>query len=872
VRHDGVKRRKLRKRRRRTSRPYEATSADRYRKEHVSRGGVSEVFSDASASTDSASRRIRAKVSSPQKEWIMGSSRHAVRRRRAGVACSLALLTALLATSSLPAAGATTVRVGVYNNPPKVEVSEDGAVSGLYPRLLEAIASEEGWTLEYVPGTWTESMARLDRGEVDVMVDVAVTAPRQELYVFNEETVFVNWGIVYTRPGLQVLSLPELEGLRVAVMRGSTHTVDPGGIVDLAERFGIHPVFIEVDDYEAVFAALAAGSADAGVVNRVFGLTFESDYGVERTPIVFNPIELRFAFPRGGPLTEFLVERIDARLVELKRDPSSAYYRALEENLLGIPRRETVVRWPAWLLPALFSAGVLIAGLGVAFLIVRREVRRRTEAEKAARENEERFELAMRGATDALWDWDLRTGKVYYSPRWAEMLGYAPDEIDPELGMFRKLLHADDRDRVLKAEDDYVSGRSDRYQAEFRMLHRSGGTVDILSRAFLVRNDDGTPVRLVGIHTDITARKRAERALREREAYIRTIIEHMPVDFFSVDHDLRYTMQSPISKQAIGDVIGQRADEIDVPEPLRGTWVDELRRAFAGEVIQEEYNITAQDGAGRTYLSRVAPVSSGGETFAVIGASMDITEQKQAAEALKRAKEAAEEADRLKSAFLATMSHELRTPLNSIIGFTGILLQRLAGPLTEEQAKQMQMVRTSARHLLDLINDVLDISKIEAGQLEVFLEPFDLPGLVQEAVGAARPLAEKKGIDLCVKVDPTIGEVRSDRRRVSQVLTNLLANAIKFTEKGGVLVECADGNADILIRVEDTGIGISKEDLAKLFVPFQQVDSGLTRAYEGTGLGLSICRRLVEKLGGTIGVESEPGRGSAFTVRLPKGM
>jgi len=666
------------------------------------------------------------------------------------VACTSSLLAFLFVFLLWVATAAQlTIRVGVYDNPPKVAIDETGTVSGLYPALIEHIAAEEGWVIEYVSGTWTESMTRLDRGEIDLMLDVAYTAPRQELYAFNEETVLVNWGTVYTRPGLKILSLPELEGLRVAVMRGSTHTVDPGGIVDLVARFDILCTFVELDEYIEVFQALASGEADAGVVNRVFGLTFEKQFGVERTPIVFNPIELRFALPLDGPLTPLLVDRIDHRLAELKMDPDSVYYQALEEHLLAMPKRLTVIRWPPWLLPGVLACGTIIAVLFVAVLMVRREARRRARAEEAHRRSEERFELAMRGATDGLWDWNVRTGEVYYSQRWASMLGYDVDELEPTIETFRDLIHPDDVERVRANEYDYLSGSIDQYQIEFRMRHRDGKHVDVYSRAFLVRDDWGTPVRIVGTHVDITDRK-------------------------------------------------------------------------------------------------------------------------QAALELQGAKEKAEVADRLKSAFLATMSHELRTPLNSIIGFTGILLQELAGPLTAEQAKQLGMVQTSARHLLDLINDVLDISKIEADQLEVVSEPFDLSDLIREMVDAARPMAAEKGLRLQVDISPGIGVVRSDRRRVGQIVINLLSNAVKFTETGSVRIGCVEDGENVVITVEDTGIGISEEDVTKLFVPFQQLDTGLTRKYEGTGLGLSICKRLSEKMGGRIDVESEPGRGSLFTVRIPK--
>jgi signal transduction histidine kinase len=242
---------------------------------------------------------------------------------------------------------------------------------------------------------------------------------------------------------------------------------------------------------------------------------------------------------------------------------------------------------------------------------------------------------------------------------------------------------------------------------------------------------------------------------------------------------------------------------------------------------------------------------------------------KDALEKLEIEKEHAQSADHLKSAFLATMSHELRTPLNSILGFTGILIQGKPGPLNDEQKKQLGMVQNSARHLLSLINDVLDISKIEAGQLKINLQKFNLPEVIKKVVETNKPFAERKDLKISVSIDENINDITSDSMRVQQILLNLLNNAIKFTETGTISIRCFSISDFVKIQITDSGIGIESEKIEQLFKPFMQIDTGLTRKHEGTGLGLSICKKLTEMLNGKIEVESKPGSGSTFTVILP---
>jgi signal transduction histidine kinase len=227
-----------------------------------------------------------------------------------------------------------------------------------------------------------------------------------------------------------------------------------------------------------------------------------------------------------------------------------------------------------------------------------------------------------------------------------------------------------------------------------------------------------------------------------------------------------------------------------------------------------------------------------------------------------------------KSEFLANMSHELRTPLNAIIGFTGTLLMSLAGPLTEEQARQLRTIQSSARHLLSLINDLLDLAKIESGKVEVHLEPVQCAGVIEEVVTSMRPLAESKGLSIEIKAPRKDIAATTDRRALHQILLNLTNNAIKFTDKGKVEIGLEqsrqDGQRLVMINVMDTGVGIRPDDQAKLFQAFSQVDSTSARRYEGTGLGLHVSQKLAHLLGAQITFESEHGKGSTFTLTLPE--
>jgi len=254
-----------------------------------------------------------------------------------------------------------------------------------------------------------------------------------------------------------------------------------------------------------------------------------------------------------------------------------------------------------------------------------------------------------------------------------------------------------------------------------------------------------------------------------------------------------------------------------------------------------------------------------------MSAIRDISERKRFELALREKNLELERANLAKDRFLATMSHELRTPLNAIIGFTGLMLMKLPGPLTADQEKQLGLVQSSGKHLLSLINDLLDLAKIESGRVELRLETVDCGVVLEEVVQTLRPTAEAKALWLRLEPEQVTVPVRADRRALQQILINLAGNALKFTHEGGVSIEVSTQGERVDVAVRDTGIGISETDRARLFQAFTQVGDRGTRRAEGTGLGLHLSTKLAELMGGRIEVASQPGQGSVFTLRLERG-
>jgi PAS domain S-box-containing protein len=380
-------------------------------------------------------------------------------------------------------------------------------------------------------------------------------------------------------------------------------------------------------------------------------------------------------------------------------------------------------------------------------------------------------------------------------------------------------------------------------------------------------------------------RKSAEQALQESEARKGAILDAALDCIISIDHEGKVIEFNPAAEQTFGydrqETIGKPMADLIIPAALRDRHRRGLARYFAtgeGPILNKRIELTAMrvDGTEFPIEITVTRISRQGPPL-FTAYIRDLTMQKAQEESHRRSRELEEqnlriqEANRLKSEFLANMSHELRTPLNGIIGFSELIVDERAGPLNADQKEYLADVLTSARHLLQLINDILDLTKIEAGKMELSPETFAIKEVITEVCTIIQPMASRKNITMSAETPPQTVLVTIDPVKFKQVLYNLLSNAVKFTPENGVIKINASLEEHERIRVEvnDTGIGIKAEDMPRLFHEFEQLDSGLGRKQQGTGLGLALTKKIVELQEGSITVESEPGKGSTFRVQIP---
>jgi PAS domain S-box-containing protein len=524
------------------------------------------------------------------------------------------------------------------------------------------------------------------------------------------------------------------------------------------------------------------------------------------------------------------------------------------------------------------------------------EIQERALAEEALRKSEARLHQSLRAAQMGAWDWDMISDRITWSQGAAALFGLVAETPVSSYMACLEYVHPDDKPMVIQSLRRTVETGID-YDVEARVSCPDGMSRWVACKGALIRNPNGTAVRMTGTVMNITKRKQVELALERERQQLRQIIASAPVAMAMLDTQMRYlahsqkwlTVQGLEGKTIIG------CNHYDILPDLPERWKIEYQRALQGEVLSASEDVWERNDGTKAYLRwAIHPwYTPDGEIGGIVIATDSINE-------LVEAREAALEVARIKSQFLANMSHEIRTPMNGILGVAELLLQT---SLTPQQLEYGRTIRSSAEHLLTVINDILDFSKLEVGEMQLETIDFDLDSCIESVVDVLGAQAQEKGLELAILVDSDVPrQLQGDPNRLRQILLNLVGNAVKFTDAGQVVVKASVvrgmGNGDkedkedkgdkgdkqtrknssnhqfpiphsqspiqIRFEVTDTGIGISADDQQKLFQSFSQVDASTTRQYGGTGLGLVICKQLVALMGGAIGVESVLGEGSTF--------
>ena len=525
----------------------------------------------------------------------------------------------------------------------------------------------------------------------------------------------------------------------------------------------------------------------------------------------------------------------------------------------------------------------------VGAVIVFRDIRQRKENERRIKNSEREFRTMVATIPGTVYRCkpDEHRSMLYISNELERLTGHYPEDLinNSDMGL-NDLVVEKDREHVLQMIDGSIQ-RREPYLIECRVKHVDGSTRFVYERGQAVYDNNGSCDFLIGTIIDITDRKAMERSLfkaqkasESAEKRIRSIVANLADALIIIDEKGVIEEFSPAAEKMFGydekEIIGENI-KILMPSPYKDDhdhYLSEYRETGEARIIGSNREIMACRKNGDTFHGELAVSETViNKRVIYIGLIKDITDRKQAEEELAIAKKLAEEANKAKSSFLANMSHELRTPMNAIIGYSEMLAEDAEDDGLDEIIPDLNKINSAGKHLLALINDVLDISKIEAGRMELHLEQFNVPEMISEVISTAQPLFDKNNNQIEVHMDSDIDELYADLTKVKQVLFNLLSNAAKFTHEGKISINGSIFEKDqlgwIKIAVSDSGIGIPPDKLDHVFDEFSQADSSTTRDYGGTGLGLSLSRNFCRLMGGDIDLDSEVGVGSTFTIKLP---
>ncbi|MBW2632200.1 MAG: PAS domain S-box protein [Deltaproteobacteria bacterium] len=762
------------------------------------------------------------------------------------------------------------IKVGAYANHPKIYMNENGKGSGFWPDLIEDIAKKENWKIEYIWGTWSEGLDRLKSEEIDIMPDVAFTEKRNELYAFSEAPVLISWTRMYVNEeNTEIQSITDLKNKKIAALKGSVNLEGSGGLREIARGFNLDCTFLELDDYTEVFKAVEENRADAGITNRNFGNKNAKNFKVKRSPIIFQPINMKFAFPKDAESTPYLSGRINYHIKQLKQDENSIYYRLLGKYFESEIAEKEV--FPKWLGAALKTIAALFAFFILVIIATRIQVKRKTKEILAGREvlqaSEERYRSIFEntGTATLILEEDKTMSMV--NSEFERLSGYSREELEGRKKWTEFVVEEDFERMKEYATERRKNGGKAPTEYDFRFADREGNIKDIFIRVGMIPGTGKSVASLM----DITPLKRAEESLRQSEEKYREFFEASKDTVYITSVDGKFIDMNDAGL----NLFGIKRDDLDKINIASDIYADPADRVTFTEIIDRagfatshEINLKRMDGT--VFPATIATVTIKDADENVTGYQGIIRDETER----RRLETQFQKAQKMEAigTLAGGIAHDFNNLLTAIQGNTSLMLMQIdSGNPEYERLKSIeQCVKSGA----DLTKQLLGFAR--GGAYDV--KPTNLNDIVRKTSDMFG--RTKKEIVIHSKYSDELWTAEVDPGQMEQVFINLYVNAWQAMPAGGDLyIETENVNLDenyvrpyevdpgkyVKVSVTDTGVGMDEATRIRIFEPFFT-----TREMgRGTGLGLASAYGIIKRHRGIINTYSEKGHGTTFNIYLP---
>ena len=771
------------------------------------------------------------------------------------------------------------VKVGVYENKPLVYQDEQGKFQGLTIDVLRYIAEQENWDLQFVPGSWSECLQRLENGETDLQVAIAVSSERKKRFSFPEQTLITNWGRLYRHPDIEVDSLLDLDGKTVALLDADIHAK---AFTDLMEKFGQNVELVMQENYDAVLEQAQAGKVDVGVVNRMYAMQNAHRFQVETTPMIFNPIEVRYAAPKVK--SKELLLTIDHYLKILRDDKNSIYYQSLEKWF----GHAHPAKNQKWLMPVVLVISALLILIFIVSLLLKKQVAIKTvelkkvnqtltaqvdqlqKTEGALRESEEQYRNLLETTSEGflLVNTELRAIVVNHSL--CEMMGYSQEEL---LGEVPFVFAEDENKRNLLEKFSDIEGSTHR-RYEVGLVKKDGSDLHVVVNATTLRDNENNVAGAFAFITDDTERQRNRVALQAEKELLTVTLRSIGDAVITTDIEGRVTFLNRVAEMLTGwsdeEAKGKNSQEVFniINEKTGERCASPVQRVIElGRIIglANHTALIARNGSVRSIADSGAPIRDvESKIIGVVIVFRDTTnEQRMEEELLKGRKLEAV------GVLAGGIAHDFNNILAAILGNIELAAHRIS----EKDDKVVSLLndaQKATRRATKLTQQLLTFSK--GG--EPVKEAISLPELIKDSADFVLP-GSRISCDYDFVED--LWSVDIDSGQISQVIQNIIINADHAMPEGGkIKISCANvedpaseallsvhQGSFVRISIQDSGIGIPREIIDKIFDPY------FSTKQHGSGLGLAICHSIINKHDGYLTVNSIPGRGTTLTFYLP---